>query len=323
MRRLILFLVLFVAACNGTSTPISPPSSITPTAASLTQTSLPPTTIPDTPIPSPIPPTATPASTTTFPDPKAYTWQMIISGLQRPVDLQPDGSGRLFVIKKPERIRIIENDQLIETPFFFFNDPATTEIYTLSLHDALPISARRAGTASLGRSVSSVPIERLPGVHEVAPQGVAAIHSRGGVRRLRGAGASLRRGGGGGVRHGRERPGPCRPADRWVRRADRIHLPHARGGVGHAQQLQGFPGHRGRRHRPVATRPARSNRPRPVRVQKLGRGALSSQNWASDHPPMALFILYLVTRSTRGMLLGSLRSQHGKLAGRRSSLTCT
>src|SRR5690554_7390691 len=25
-------------------------------------------------------------------------------------------------------------------PSFFFNDPATTEIYTLSLHDALPIS---------------------------------------------------------------------------------------------------------------------------------------------------------------------------------------
>src|SRR5688572_31928305 len=31
------------------------------------------------------------------------------------------------------------------TPPFFFNDPATTEIYTLSLHDALPIlkSSRR------------------------------------------------------------------------------------------------------------------------------------------------------------------------------------
>src|SRR5256886_8446898 len=28
--------------------------------------------------------------------------------------------------------------------FFFFNDPATTEIYTLSLHDALPISASAA-----------------------------------------------------------------------------------------------------------------------------------------------------------------------------------
>src|SRR5260221_9298506 len=28
--------------------------------------------------------------------------------------------------------------------FFFFNDTATTEIYTLSLHDALPISRRSA-----------------------------------------------------------------------------------------------------------------------------------------------------------------------------------
>src|SRR2546425_11321681 len=29
--------------------------------------------------------------------------------------------------------------------FFFFNDTATTEIYTLSLHDALPISLRPHG----------------------------------------------------------------------------------------------------------------------------------------------------------------------------------
>src|SRR2546422_10919509 len=28
--------------------------------------------------------------------------------------------------------------------FFFFNDTATTEIYTLSLHDALPIFVRRS-----------------------------------------------------------------------------------------------------------------------------------------------------------------------------------
>src|SRR5438067_10183368 len=32
---------------------------------------------------------------------------------------------------------------LISLFFFFFNDPATTEIYTLSLHDALPISRHR------------------------------------------------------------------------------------------------------------------------------------------------------------------------------------
>src|SRR2546422_9788850 len=30
--------------------------------------------------------------------------------------------------------------------FFFFNDTATTEIYTLSLHDALPISLHRPPT---------------------------------------------------------------------------------------------------------------------------------------------------------------------------------
>src|SRR3712207_9250143 len=41
------------------------------------------------------------------------------------------------------------------SPFFFFNDTATTEIYTLSLHDALPISAihargRRARAGAAG-----------------------------------------------------------------------------------------------------------------------------------------------------------------------------
>src|SRR5256885_15967657 len=37
-------------------------------------------------------------------------------------------------------LRRIELDKLIFFYFFFFNDTATTEIYTLSLHDALPIS---------------------------------------------------------------------------------------------------------------------------------------------------------------------------------------
>src|SRR3712207_7336466 len=32
--------------------------------------------------------------------------------------------------------------------FVFFNDPATTEIYTLSLHDALPISEARSSKDS-------------------------------------------------------------------------------------------------------------------------------------------------------------------------------
>src|SRR3712207_8813972 len=33
--------------------------------------------------------------------------------------------------------------------FFFFNDTATTEIYTLSLHDALPISKRSLQVAHM------------------------------------------------------------------------------------------------------------------------------------------------------------------------------
>src|SRR5258708_39053344 len=43
----------------------------------------------------------------------------------------------------------------METPYFFFNDTATTEIYTLSLHDALPIliGFERAFRSVLDRTV--------------------------------------------------------------------------------------------------------------------------------------------------------------------------
>src|SRR2546421_3301367 len=61
--------------------------------------------------------------------------------------------------------------------FFFFNDTATTEIYTLSLHDALPISNRSAAmpaqsptlsptlsaiVAALRGSSSGMPCSTLP-----------------------------------------------------------------------------------------------------------------------------------------------------------------
>src|SRR5580700_950755 len=48
--------------------------------------------------------------------------------------------------------------------FFFFNDTATTEIYTLSLHDALPISI---GTNIAIRDVigNILQDEKIPGVH--------------------------------------------------------------------------------------------------------------------------------------------------------------
>src|SRR5256885_14566669 len=37
--------------------------------------------------------------------------------------------------------------------FFFFNDTATTEIYTLSLHDALPISRRMCRCTGLASAL--------------------------------------------------------------------------------------------------------------------------------------------------------------------------
>src|SRR3712207_7230308 len=54
--------------------------------------------------------------------------------------------------------------------FFFFNDTATTEIYTLSLHDALPISpGERPGP----RPARDVPAGQLP-ARRPAGRGVRA-----------------------------------------------------------------------------------------------------------------------------------------------------
>src|SRR3712207_9118453 len=48
--------------------------------------------------------------------------------------------------------------------FFFFNDTATTEIYTLSLHDALPICAWEApAPARASRAVARLTMKRCAG----------------------------------------------------------------------------------------------------------------------------------------------------------------
>src|SRR3989454_8061799 len=44
--------------------------------------------------------------------------------------------------------------------FFFFNDTATTEIYTLSLHDALPICLSRAVRAEQADNLAPLDVER-------------------------------------------------------------------------------------------------------------------------------------------------------------------
>lgn len=116
-------LVLAIAACNGVDTPTQTAASLTPTIVSATQTTSPSATLTVTDPSSPVPSTETPGGTGTFPDASAYTWQQLdIPVLQRPVDLQADGSGRLFVIEKVGRIRIIEDGQLLETPFLDITD---------------------------------------------------------------------------------------------------------------------------------------------------------------------------------------------------------
>src|SRR5438477_10755816 len=58
--------------------------------------------------------------------------------------------------------------------FFFFNDPATTEIYTLSLHDALPISSPR----SPSRSCTATPLPARPGRIGCGPRSNSSTTSR-------------------------------------------------------------------------------------------------------------------------------------------------
>src|SRR3712207_8907185 len=61
--------------------------------------------------------------------------------------------------------------------FFFFNDTATTEIYTLSLHDALPISNF---TAAIERHVRTFPDQWL-WIHKrwkTRPKGEPDLYAR-------------------------------------------------------------------------------------------------------------------------------------------------
>src|SRR3989454_11533149 len=80
--------------------------------------------------------------------------------------------------------------------FFFFNDTATTEIYTLSLHDALPISARsrdRAPPSPCPRARCGAPRSRGSGPARVGAPRAGHTPARGAA----GQGASRSPRGGG------------------------------------------------------------------------------------------------------------------------------
>lgn len=112
-----------MVACSGqnTVTPVTPVND-PPTPTLPSPATIPSTSDPSTSVPTEAASTEPPPAPSTFPDPNAYQWQMIASGLQRPVDLQPDGSGRLFIIEKAGIIRILENGQLLNEPFLDITD---------------------------------------------------------------------------------------------------------------------------------------------------------------------------------------------------------
>ncbi len=84
------------------------------------------------PIPSPSPAPIQPAETTAtavelpvhIPDPSAYSWIQAASGLHSPTDIQNahDVSGRLFILEQAGLIRILQNGQLLNTPFLDIRD---------------------------------------------------------------------------------------------------------------------------------------------------------------------------------------------------------
>src|ERR1022692_565472 len=83
--------------------------------------------------------------------------QRICTSLRR--DLVTDYTGGLSTSVLPVSSAVARtvvahlSPLLLFSFFFFFNDTATTEIYTLSLHDALPIWAR----ASCSETSSTIP----------------------------------------------------------------------------------------------------------------------------------------------------------------------
>ena len=123
-RVLLVFLSLFLVACSPAIPPLPPtpaPATVTPepeepppvaSPAEEPATALPPT---DTP-------TGPPPDATTFPNPDNYTWETIVSGLERPVDIQHAGDERLFIIEKVGRIRVLQDGGLVDFPYLDISD---------------------------------------------------------------------------------------------------------------------------------------------------------------------------------------------------------
>jgi glucose/arabinose dehydrogenase len=126
--------LLILAACNSPAAPSSPPAPPSPTAApptlvvaTATPSPLPPTEPPPSPSPTTAPPTpTTPPTPTALPQPPPLSPPAAIA-LEPFLDLAAeitylthagDGSGRLFVVEKKGRVRIIDEEGILLDPPF-------------------------------------------------------------------------------------------------------------------------------------------------------------------------------------------------------------
>lgn len=125
-RRLFTGILALAFFLSGCSAPTPRATLVPPTAIPATPTAppLPATEAPGTP-PTPLPASPTPEPVRSqLPNPDNYAWTIIAEGLTQPTDITAaaDGSGRLFALEKPGRIRVIFNDQLQPTPFLDITD---------------------------------------------------------------------------------------------------------------------------------------------------------------------------------------------------------
>src|SRR5258708_38733892 len=134
--------------------------------------------------------------------------------------------------------------------FFFFNDTATTEIYTLSLHDALPISCQvSSGSASASLCLATPTLRNL-GIAGPPTTTAPELDDAGHDARWRQAAVGTERSVGRRIR----RDGPRQrnvhgEAERRHRQRAHLHVEHQavdrRGGVLHHQDLRSGAGRGG------------------------------------------------------------------------------
>jgi glucose/arabinose dehydrogenase len=114
MRKLFFIVILLtLTACSKSPETQAPPSPTIPEALD-TPTRIEPTPVPATPTPS--------FFVEKLPDPSTAQWSLVVSGLEKPVDLQHAGDDRLFVVEQLGVIRVLEAGEFLTEPFLDLRD---------------------------------------------------------------------------------------------------------------------------------------------------------------------------------------------------------